>query len=88
MDMTRKFLQMGMTRAKRYARHKGGRKYGKDGKELAVSEGHEGRDEKMEASRIFGEAWERVKRREGYKTGREEWERDLREWGRRQKKGE
>ena len=27
MDMARKFLQMGMTRATRYARHKGGRKY-------------------------------------------------------------
>ena len=26
-DMTRKFIQMGMTRAKRYANHKGGRKY-------------------------------------------------------------
>lgn len=24
-DMTRKFIQMGMTRAKRYANHKGGR---------------------------------------------------------------
>ena len=27
MDMARKFLQMGMTRARRYANHKGGRKY-------------------------------------------------------------
>lgn len=26
-DMTRKFIQMGMTRARRYANHKGGRKY-------------------------------------------------------------
>ena len=30
--MARKFLQMGMTRAKRYANHKGGRKYGAGGK--------------------------------------------------------
>jgi hypothetical protein len=30
MDMSRKFLQMGMTRAKRYANHKGGQKYSKD----------------------------------------------------------
>ncbi|MCJ1395391.1 hypothetical protein MMC18_008275 [Xylographa bjoerkii] len=28
MDMCRKYLQMGMTRAKRYANYKGGRKYG------------------------------------------------------------
>ena len=27
MDMARKFLQMGMTRARRYANHKGGKKY-------------------------------------------------------------
>lgn len=34
-DMTRKFLQMGFTRARRYANHKGGRKYeAKSGKEL------------------------------------------------------
>lgn len=33
-DMARKFLQMGWTRARRYANHKGGRKYGPDGKEL------------------------------------------------------
>ncbi len=34
-DMARKFLQMGWTRARRYANHKGGRKYDKKtGKEL------------------------------------------------------
>ena len=31
-DMARKFLQMGWTRARRYANHPGGRKYGIDGK--------------------------------------------------------
>lgn len=30
MDMARKFLQMGYTRARRYANHKGGRKYAKE----------------------------------------------------------
>lgn len=35
MDMARKFLQMGITRARRYANHKSGRKYDKEtGKEL------------------------------------------------------
>lgn len=29
-DMARKFIQMGMTRARRYANHKGGRKYAKN----------------------------------------------------------
>lgn len=33
-DMSRKFLQMGWTRARRYANHKGGRKYDETGEEL------------------------------------------------------
>lgn len=32
MDMARKFLQMGYTRARRYTNYKGGRKYDEDGK--------------------------------------------------------
>src|SRR5688572_19406895 len=35
MDMARKFLQMGYTRARRYANHKSGRKYAADGKTVA-----------------------------------------------------
>ena len=31
MDMARKFLEMGFTRARRYANHKDGKKYDKDG---------------------------------------------------------
>ncbi|KAI1303790.1 hypothetical protein F5Y03DRAFT_407096 [Xylaria venustula] len=56
MDMARKFIQMGMTRAKRYANHAGGRKYAKSGGdegqrvELPKSEGHAGKREKEEAS--------------------------------------
>ena len=38
-DMARKFLQMGWTRVRRYANHKGGRKYDKrSGKELPRTE--------------------------------------------------
>jgi hypothetical protein len=33
-DMARKFIQMGMTRAKRYANHKGGRKYDRTEREV------------------------------------------------------
>jgi hypothetical protein len=33
-DMARKFLQMGWTRARRHANHRGGRKYDRDGAEL------------------------------------------------------
>ncbi|MCJ1446209.1 MAG: hypothetical protein MMC23_006714 [Stictis urceolatum] len=78
MDMARKFIQMGMTRAKRYANHAGGRKYaraedGGRGEELARSEGHEGREEKEEASLVFREVWERCKAHGGYVRRKEEW---------------
>ena len=86
MDMTRKFIQMGMTRSKRYANYKGGRKY-VDGKEkgnvIDRSEGHKGKEEKEEASRVFRRVWERCKEHEGYAILKEaflaeqkEWERD------------
>ena len=49
-DMARKFLQMGWTRARRYANHKGGRKYDKEtGEELTKIED----TEKAEAAAIF-----------------------------------
>ena len=37
MDMARKFLEMGFTRARRYANHSDGKKYSKDGKVLPQS---------------------------------------------------
>ena len=36
MDMARKYLQMGWTRSRRYANHRGGKKYAKDGSVLPV----------------------------------------------------
>lgn len=38
MDMARKFLEMGFTRARRYANHPDGKKYSKDGEVLPQSE--------------------------------------------------
>ena len=72
--MARKFLQMGMTRAKRYANHKGGRKYGENGEVVKVAEGEEwkGRSEKEEASRVFREVWERARGWEGYQVKKAE----------------
>src|SRR5689334_923139 len=53
-DMARKFLQMGWTRARRYANHKGGRKYDKQtGEELPRTEDKE----KAEAAAIFYECY-------------------------------
>lgn len=53
MDMSRKFLQMGYTRARRYANYKGGRKYDEDGgiKERTLD------PIKAKSAAIFEEKW-------------------------------
>jgi hypothetical protein len=53
-DMARKFLQMGWTRARRYANHKGGRKYDKETGELLPRDLDE---VKAEAAAIFYEKY-------------------------------
>ncbi|MFC6463455.1 DUF4385 domain-containing protein [Marinilactibacillus sp. GCM10026970] len=62
MDMARKFIQMGYTRARRYANYKGGRKYGKDGEvnERDIDE------EKAKSAAIFEEKWIIVREDEDY----------------------
>ena len=94
-DMARKFIQMGMTRAKRYANHKGGRKYERTkgvkgeegrGKELAKSEGHEGRDEKLEASEVFKKVWRNCTEDAKYLEMKAEFQREQKEWDKAQKK--
>lgn len=94
MDMARKFIQMGFTRAKRYANHKGGRKYavaesqgGGRGKSevLAKSKGHEGKEEKEQVSLIFKEVWERCKRHEGYQEKKEAFLAEQKEWDKAEK---
>ena len=54
MDMARKFLQMGITRARRYANHKSGRKYKKDSKEILPVEEDA---VKAESAQIFREKY-------------------------------
>ncbi len=70
MDMARKFLQMGMTRARRYANHKGGKKYdGPVPDDKKGQSGAHGRETlpytndpvKAESAAIFRAAWEVVK---------------------------
>ncbi len=57
MDMARKFLQMGYTRSRRYARHRSGRKYDDAGDELP--EAHD--PEKQRSANIFQAAWEKAR---------------------------
>ena len=66
MDMARKFLQMGITRARRYANHPSGRKYKKGTREIIpVTEIDE---EKAESARIFSEKYYLAKTDEIYQA--------------------
>ncbi|OAL79158.1 hypothetical protein AY606_06960 [Acinetobacter sp. SFB] len=70
-DMARKFLQMGYTRARRYANHKGGKKYkGSVPEDKKGLSGAHGRPElarsvedpvKAAAARIFKKKWDQAK---------------------------
>ena len=76
-----------MTRAKRYANHAGGRKYDKKtGEELEKSSKHTGADEKLEASLIFREVWEKAKESESYQAKKEKFLKEQKEWDKQQKK--
>lgn len=62
MDMARKFLQMGYTRARRYTNYKGGRKYAENGT-LSINKGD---PEKAKSAEIFKQVLEKVKADEDY----------------------
>ena len=84
-DMARKFLQMGYTRARRYANHRGGRKYdgpvpadqrGRSGAhgrdELSRAAPGEQDEEKAAAAAIFKAAWDRAAADPDYQRMRKE----------------
>ncbi|MGD6778174.1 DUF4385 domain-containing protein [Sutcliffiella horikoshii] len=62
MDMARKFLQMGYTRARRYTNYKGGKKYDEDGKvkERQID------PVKAESAAIFKEKWKLAREDKDY----------------------
>lgn len=70
-DMARKFLQMGFTRARRYANHKGGKKYAgpvpEDKKGLSGAHGRSEQPRSQEdpvkaaAAKIFKQKWDEAK---------------------------
>ena len=67
-DMARKFLQMGWTRARRYANHKGGRKYDqKTGDELP----RQLDAAKAEAAKIFYELYVKARENRRYRVLKE-----------------
>ncbi|WP_340105203.1 DUF4385 domain-containing protein [Rhodohalobacter sp. 8-1] len=67
-DMARKFLRMGMTRARRYARHASGRKYDDEGNERPENPD----PEKQKSSDIFQEKWKEARENEKYLRLKEE----------------
>ena len=77
MDMARKFLQMGYTRARRYANHQSGKKYSQDGKPVTPRENNA---EKATAAEIFRAKWKRVREDKDYLRMKEQ-HRRLRESG-------
>ena len=58
MDMARKFLQMGYTRARRYANHPGGRKYRPGTREVLPFVEDQ---TKAESAAVFRACWEQIK---------------------------
>ena len=69
MDMARKYLRMGWTRAMRYAKYPGGQKY-EDGEEREPEEWYD--DEKREIALRFEAKWERVREDDEYRRLKDE----------------
>lgn len=76
-DMARKFLQMGFTRAMRYAKYPGGKKYDDDGNQNEqITPEHPDHDEwadpdKREAAVVYKEYWDRAREHPRYQAMRE-----------------
>ena len=68
MDMARKFLQMGYTRARRYTNYKGGKKYDENGK---VNE-RQNDPVKAESASIFMEKWKLAREDQDYHKRKKE----------------
>jgi hypothetical protein len=62
MDMARKFIQMGYTRARRYANYPGGKKYAKDRSVLP----RDIDEEKAASAAIFKTYWDRLRADDDY----------------------
>ena len=72
MDMARKFLEMGFTRARRYANHSSGRKYAEDGS-VSTCEKDCLTNVKAKAAQIFKVVRDKAAYDPTYKNMRKEW---------------
>ena len=71
-DMARKFLQMGYTRARRYANYKGGRKYDKENSYAPLPR-DTGDAQKIQSAAIFHAKWQAAEANERYKAMKAAW---------------
>ena len=72
MDMCRKFLEMGFTRARRYANHKSGKKYDKNGN-VRPQEKDWATSDKAKSAKIFKQGRDRVTTDPKYIQMRKQW---------------
>ena len=73
MDMARKFLEMGFTRARRYANHSSGRKYYQGTRKVRPQEHDWRTNTKAKSAAIFKEVRDKVAYDPEYKEMRKEW---------------
>jgi hypothetical protein len=71
-DMARKYLQMGFTRARRYANYKGGKKYDKENNYQQLKRGT-GEEEKAEAAAVFFKRWKEAEANDVYQQQKMDW---------------
>lgn len=71
-DLARKYLQMGYTRARRYANYKGGKKYDKAHDYAALERGT-GEEEKAAAASIFYTVWKQAEANPAYVLQKKAW---------------
>lgn len=74
MDMARKFVQMGYTRARRYANHKSGRKYDERGA-VALRQTD---PEKARAAAVFQRVWRKIEADTTYQAASAAWKAESR----------
>ena len=75
-DLARKYLQMGYTRARRYANYKGGKKYDANNGYSPLERGT-GEEEKAKAADIFYGFWKRAENDPDYRSQKQQWKIEL-----------
>ena len=72
MDMCRKFLEMGFTRSRRYANHRDGKKYDKEGNVIPQEPDH-ATCHFAKSARIFKNVRDMIAKNDTYINMRKEW---------------